>query len=390
MIKVVICDGDGTLELPNPSTEIRNLVEALPSLGMKLAVASNDRKSSIVRHFYHAGLPLPEFIVTREDIGTPKPSPSFVYKIQELAGVQLNEMIYIGDDDNTDIFCAINARILPVAAKYSKSNKPMNYGLPIESPKAVLEYLSIFGRQETPYFSWSCIKSCRDTGSHIDIHALLGDHGGLTSILKTVLKDQKDVKIGPRKTSVKDLLFLYLVSQSYLSGLIANVDLVAVYPGHKKGSLNSTLEEYSKKMTLIFRERFIPDLILRHRDSPKSQYQKAQRNIFDQFRTIMINLEYTEKIRSKRILVLDDFTTYGYSLETARRMLLQSGVEHVVCLTIAKFRNSYSATRISKSWDPFTPCALQKGDITVFDSSGTSNTLADEYFRNNIWDYYSN
>lgn len=94
------------------------------------------------------------------------------------------------------------------------------------------------------------------------------------------------------------------------------------------------------------------------------------------------------KIEGKRILVLDDFTTYGYSLETARRMLLQAGAQRVVCLTIAKYRSNHSVTSISTSWGPFTPCSLQKKDITVFELRGEANQVSDEYFRRNIWEFY--
>ena len=393
VIKVVICDGDGTLDLPRPSPEMRELVEALPSLAIKLAVASNSRSEYYIkRRFRAARLPPPDFIVTRSDVGKPKPSPQFVYRIQELADVKLREMVYIGDDDNTDTFCAINAHVLPFVAKYSQSNKPMEYGLEVRHPKAFFkDYLTTFGKQDTPYFGWRYTSPCHDTNSPIDVRVLFGDHGhlGLTDTLVGVLKDQEDKFIGSTEVSVRHLLFHYLVSQCYLSGLTLEIDFVTVYPGHKAGSINETLQEFSHTFAPVFGDRFLSDLLIRHEDAPQSRRQGARRNIYDQFRTIRVNAKYASRIRGRGILVLDDFTTRGYSLETTRRMLLQAEAGSVVCVAIAKFGSTHSKTRISKPWNPFVPCTLEEGDIRYTDDYGRLNSLADEYFGGEIWPVYS-
>lgn len=394
MIKVVICDGEGTLGLglPPPSseirTQIRDLLESLGSLGMKLAVASNRTKAVVQQRFRREGLQLPDFTVTPRDVGKRKPSPVFVYRIQELADVELCEMVYLGDDDRTDAFCAINAHVLPFAAQYSESDTPRRYGLPVLEPKEFGDYLSTFGRQNEPYFGWRYAATCADTNTAIDFRVLLGDHSWVTEILKGVLKDQQDLRVGPRRVSVRWLLFHYLVSQCYLSGLTAEIDWLTVYPSHKAGSTNVLLQELLETLAPAFRDKFLPDLLIRHKDAPKSQYRGAERNIFDQFRTIQLNPEYARTIEGKGVLVLDDFTTSGFSLETARRMLLQGGAEGAVCVAIAKYRRTQSKTRISKSWDPFAPCNLAQDDVGVASGYGTLNPLADEYFRERIWRYY--
>jgi len=384
MIKVVISDGNGTLQLPNPSDEMKNLIVQLLSKGVKIAVASNSNKTSIKQRFKKAGLPEPCIIVTPEDLGNKKkPAPDFIYKVRDTAQVKLNEIVYIGDDDRTDILCAINARILPIAAVYSPSKKSLNYGLPFDKVEDLQDYLFTFGMQGN-YFGWIY------SSSSTDVRALIGDHTGLTETLKKVLKEQKDIEIGStRKISVRNLLFLYLITQCYLSGLIINIDWITIYPGHSQNSLNSTLHQYSESITRIFREKFVPDLILRHKDAPESKFQGKKRNIFDQFMTIKINSKYQKKIQGKSILVLDDFTTSGYSLETARCMLLKAGAQSVTCLAIAKFRRTYSMANVRKNWNPFEPCFLDKKDITVSNVIGQSNDLADRYFKKQIWNFYA-
>jgi len=394
MIKVVICDGKGTLGLglPRPSSEIlaqaRDFLDSLQSLDIRLAVASNSTRAVVERRFRQASLPLPDFIVTPKEVDIRKPSPVFIHTIRELADVQLCEMIYIGDDDNTDAFCAINAGVLPFTAHYSQSRTPRKYGVPVAMPKDFEDYLSTFGKQDEPYFGWTYAATCADTGADIDVRVLLGDHSSLTEILKTVLKKQRDLRVGSSKVSVRWLLFHYLVSQCYLSGLTSEIDWVTVYPGHEASSANVLLQHLLETLARAFRDKSVPDLLLRHEDAPKSQYRGAERNIFDQFRTIQLNPKYERTIRGKGVLVLDDFTTTGSSLETARRMLLQGGADRVVCVAIAKYRLEHSKTRISKSWDPFTPCTLEEDDVEVVLGHGRLNTRADEYFRERIWQFY--
>lgn len=392
MIKVIIFDGDGTLQFPNPSEEIRNLVSLLPGLGIKMAVASNGNRSQVVKNFSQAGMPVPEIIVTPKDVGTKptgepirKPSPQYVYVIRDLAGVELNEIVYVGDDDTTDTFCAINAGVLPLTAKYSTSDRPKDYGLSVSSPSKLEDYIKIFAKQNAPYFGWVY----QDNSHKVDIRALFGDQGGLKHTLKTVLKEQQDLKIGSNNVSVTMILFLYFMTQFYMSGVAAQVGIVTVYPGHTKNSNNQVLSAYLSRISKMFRkDRFFQDLLIRHQDAPKSQFQGAARNIFDQFRTIHVNPKYRDTIQDKTVLVLDDFTTAGYSLETARQMLLQAGASKVIGLAIAKFRLSHSVAQITQPWNPFEPCMLRQEDIKVLEISGSLNSLADQYFHEKIWKFY--
>ena len=388
MVKLVICDGQGTLGLPDPSQDIYDLVSSFSELEIQVAVASNSSRRTVEGRFRSADLPVPDVIATPAEIGRKKPAPEFVYRIQELAKVQPKEVVYLGDDDRTDTFCAINAHVLPFTAHYSDSGKPMNYGIPISEPSNLTTYLSSFGKQDEPYFGWNFEANCSDTNSSIEVHVLFGDHDslGLTDNLKTIFKSQEEVTIGKNKLS--NIIFHYLLNHCYLSGLTHDVDWITVYPGHAKDSENQFLDRFSHLLTRIFRQRFIPDLLVRHTTAPKSQYRGSSRRIFDQFRTVLTNDSYRSKIGGKTVLVLDDFTTSGYSLETARRMLLKAGAEKVICVAIAKYRAKHSVTHISEDWDPYQPCSLEDEDIEVKNFYGDLNRTSDAYFRDGILSVY--
>jgi hypothetical protein len=289
----------------------------------------------------------------------------------------------LGDDDKTDIFCAINSRILPFAAIYSNPTD-LVYGLPVTSPIEFAKYLETFAHQDRPYFGWEFT----DIKNSIETYALFGDHNymGLTPLLKTFLKDKKDTPIGSKKNSFGRILFHYLLSQSYLSGLIQDIDYISVYPGHLKDSQNEVLSQFSGIFPRIFRNSFLSGLLVRHTNAVSSHSQRGDaRNIYDQLSTISINPDYRAKIRGKSILVLDDFTTSGNSLETARQMLLRGGASRVVGLAFAKYRATYNIASIKGSWDPYAPFSLQPDDIAVVSHGGSQNKGADDFFYNVIW-----
>ena len=393
MIKLLICDGDGTLGLPNPSSDIRTLIEVLDEFDIKIAVATNNTKARIIEAFHKADIDIPDIIVTKTLVGgKPKPAPEYIDKIEELSGIDRNEMILIGDDGITDIMCAINSGVLPFSTYYSISQKneaELGYGIPINTPEELIDWIVTFGRQDSPYFGWTYNKECSDTGTRIDIRALIGTREEeVNKLLIKVLKNNQRILYGSKQVNLQYLLFMYLLSQCYLSNLTSDVDLITVYPGHIKGKSNKLLERFSVYMSQLFKDRYIKDLIVRHKSAPQSSLQGDKRDVLDQFNTIFINPSYEDKIKGKTILVLDDFTTAGYSLECARRMLINAGASHVIGIAIAKFRAKHSATIIGKSWNSFKPSSFRDAHISEDDKRGDFHKQADDYFHNEILGYY--
>lgn len=386
MIKVLVTDGKGTLELPSPSAEVMSLIQSLGALGIDLAVASNAPRSVVVSRFNQANLPVPRLLVTSQDIDAKKPSPQFIDEIASKAGALKQQLVYLGDSDNTDIFCAINAGVLPIAARYA--NESIEYGIPVDHPKALQRYLETFGSQEGNYFAWSASALCKDTGTPIDIRTLIYDQGRINRDLREVLKHGQQVKLGSHDADLGQIIFQYLVSSSYQSGLTHDFNYVTVYPGHQAGSLSPILDEFSSILSRLFRTKYLNDLIVRHSTAPKSQYQGPNRSIMNQLRTIHVNPDYKDQIQGKSILVLDDYSTAGYSLETARQMLIRGGASSVIGLAIAKFRNTHAISRIESSFDPYKPVEIEEHEVDTIDHRGTSIPTVDDYFFDRILPVY--
>ena len=383
MIKLVVCDGDGTLELPSPSQSTLALLKRMQQLGIGLAVASNSPRPFVESRFKQAGLAQPLILVTSTDIGALKPSPKFIEHISTSTGIQPHEMIFLGDSDTTDIFCAINSHILPFAALYSSKGQP-KYGVGVTNPAELALYLETFGMQSAPFFGWSFVSS-KDA---VEVYALIGDHGtmGLTAPLRSFLKNKQDVEVGTKKNTLGRILFHYFLSQTYLSGLIQTANYVAVYPGHAANTQNLILSQYSVLLQRVLGRRYLPSLLIRHTDTtPSHTVSGANRDIYQQLSTVHLNPEYKKRLKGKRVFVLDDFTTSGNSLETARVMLLQGGAASVVGLAFAKWRTTYNIASINDTWNPYAPFPLSPAQVTITQHTGMLNPPADQYFSDVIW-----
>ena len=57
--------------------------------------------------------------------------------------------------------------------------------------------------------------------------------------------------------------------------------------------------------------------------------------------TMRLNPDYQRRIQGKGVVVMDGFTTQGYSGECARHMLLEAGAAEVVCINVSKYGRDY-------------------------------------------------
>lgn len=364
--------------MPSPSDDMRSTITGINNLGVEIAVASNSPRSIVYNRFVTAGIEPPKHIASRDTMeGIRKPSPNYIYCLRDMANVDITEIAYIGDSDMTDMYCAINASVIPLSARYSNNTK---YGVPIRSPKSLYRYIKHFGQQDEPYFGWRYSDSDK-----LDIRAVICDHARITHKLKKVLKNDSKVQL-KHGVDMKTLLFHYLVSQLYMSGLLHEVDKIAVYPGHKKGSYSQTINEFVKLIDILFKNKFMNNLIVRHTTTRQSK--RGNRSIKDQLSTIKLGDTYKSQIRGQTILVIDDFTTSGTSLDAARNLLYMAGATKVICLALAKYRNTHKVYDVVGQWDPFDIFRSEKHRITKREVKGRRNTAADNYFYNKIYDHY--
>jgi hypothetical protein len=165
--------------------------------------------------------------------------------------------------------------------------------------------------------------------------------------LKDVLKYDRDVQVG--KVSGRDMLVLHAISSLMLEGGVPPNPRFVVYPSHTPGKLTGPLAEYLEPLSKTFHGFYRDDLLVRvseARDTSLARAygdQGAPVSIEDQMKTVCIAEAYRNRLQGRHVIVFDDFTTTGASLEWARNLLLAAGAEGVTLMTVGKYGTRYEA-----------------------------------------------
>jgi hypothetical protein len=164
-----------------------------------------------------------------------------------------------------------------------------------------------------------------------------------------------DIKVRVGSLKAVDVLMLHAMTSLYLEGLIRPNSLFAVYPSSKPGKISPLLKEFLKPASRLFHGYFKEDLLVRATQAVDSSLEKANArrenrrpNIPDtnQTNTVHINPAYRRTLQGRPVIVFDDFTTTGQSLEWARNLLYSAGASQVILLTIGKYPKPHAVHRL--------------------------------------------
>jgi len=370
-IKVVILDLSGTT--CKSSRQLQNGIEELLSFckskDLKVAFVTNtpNKYASILssKELIYDCLVHPKLVNKK------KPSPEFIYYIEKKLGISRNKFIYIGDSDKSDAFCAANARVLYFCAKWA--NPSPQYGIPVATPIHVKKYIQKYLLKEN-FWGWK-LETQDALGNRVRVLTLLDCRSPLRSIAVDTFKWGK--------MKHRQFFLSHLITSIYLSGIYNEVDYWATYPPHTIGnSLNPTMRHYIKIASQEFRDKYI-DLFVRYRESRDSGASRSLHLPMDfenQIGTVHLNSVFNRKLRNKKILVLDDFITQGFSSECARNLLYKSGARDVICMGIGKYGERYNQITIRNDLDPFNPIDPEEIKFDELEVFGTF----DSDVKNNI------
>lgn len=358
-LKAVIFDLDGTLidSAGRPVGGVREMMDDLMRLGIKIAVASNRGQGYVQARLAKSGLPA-HLIVSNDLVGAKKPSPKFCLFAAEQLQINKNDMIYVGDNNLTDAICAINAGVLYLNAIWSNRNP--KYGVKISTPNDVVRYIKAFLLRE-PQWYWS-LNDIDASGHSISVKSLLPGYRSwddrLGEATFNVLKRDEEVAIGDFAFS--SFLLNYFLTTIYLSGLSDEAKVWCLIPPSRGQQHRRILGNYTERATKLFRSKYIGDLLLRHRPAVKAAYARRSTGdpgFLNQANTLQLNPDHIRNIEGKHVLVIDDYCTRGHSFECARQLLRRGGAEHVTCASIGRYGSRFftQAPEDSITWDPWKP-----------------------------------
>lgn len=337
-------------------TETKRLIRFLISQKILPIILSNDLTSeriSLEQLIKQEFSEVVWYIADRD--GTPrKPKADAIKHILNEKAWNTNEVIYIGNTEN-EMQTAVNGNVLFLNATWYEKNT--DYGFEFASPLKVARFIDIFCLRE---YLWQYSISYQN----LEYYAL-GIYGTRDPEYSIYTLDAKEAaKLGRGHL---DFWLNYLLSSIYFSGIHERINYISPYPGHQKGSTPTVMEEALVIFAKCFRKPYLKDLIIRHTTAKKSayaRYNKETLDYFNQLNTIMLNEnplkgEKGQKYKKspltegKTVLVVDDFCTQGYSLETARAYIQQTGAK-AICLSLLKTINrDYEQIIEIKSFNPF-------------------------------------
>jgi hypothetical protein len=243
-----------------------------------------------------------------------------VSPILAATGAALDETILVGSK-REDMLAGVNNGLLLVRPAWYGDD--MEYGFRVSSIGQLARFCEVFALRQHPIY-WSIdngnlqVRSMGPFSTYFEEFAKYGVNA------RQVAKENK---------GDPEFWFFAVVSTLYFSGIVHGVDFICPFPGHNPaatGGIREVLDAVMTQFGKCFRKPYLPNLSVRHTQSQKSQYLKPDQKTFrNHLNTIHLSqrprhYDRTEppkamlSLRNKRVLVVDDFTTNGRSLDTAR------------------------------------------------------------------------
>ncbi|QGP57436.1 HAD hydrolase, family IIIA (plasmid) [Piscirickettsia salmonis] len=391
MLKGVIFGVDGVIVPNNRSfdkndklfEEIKKLLTFLIGKGIKVSILTN-RPFEYVKKSLESKFPDIKYYSKSIDQNFyDKASKQASEAIISEMELNKNEVVYIGASKQ-DMRSAVNGNLLFLNVMWW--GKGTDYGFDFGQPKDVAKFIDIFCLRE---HLWSY--SINDKG--LETYAL--------APYSTMKDEYKKYSHDARNTAKHQSGTPYfwasaIISSLYFSGLYERINIVTIYPGHQKGSRSKILDEELLAFSKCFRMSFIPELIVRHTTSQKSQRARNQNkslNFSNQLNSIHL-LKLPKKIgkdndyyknnplRRKKglkrvVLVIDDICTEGFSLESARTYLEQANTEVISVAWLKTINTNIKRLGGLSKFDPYK--ANQMDNTTV-----SQEYAYHDYFHHNL------
>jgi hypothetical protein len=295
----------------------------------------------------------PWYVASRD--GTPmKPQKAAVEHVLSKHGWDPAEVVYLGNSE-ADMRTAVNGGVLFLNATWYGNNT--TYGFKFGTPLEVARFIDTF-----------CV---REHHWHYELKSAAFEYYALapygTRYEEFKMYSQDAVAAAKWGGGHPDFWTRYLVATLYFSELYKRFDYVASFPGHKKGSGNTVMEEPLLLFTKCFRKAHLRDLIVRHTDATKSAYARSAGQSIDhrnQLNTIRLRRDPmkpsgNDRYKSsplgsgKTVLVVDDICTSGFSLETARLFIERTGAKTVLLSWLKTVNRGFEEITARPRFDPF-------------------------------------
>lgn len=342
-IKGVLFDLDGPLLVDNTSSlrqGVNAMIDALHERGIAVAAASS-RAGVAAR----AGRLSVDALFEASRCGT-KGSGRYVEAFCSKYGLETHNCLTVWDDEY-GFREGLNGRTLPFHAEWGGGNS--RYGIRLEQPTELVQYLDVFFRKSALWFAKLDTKDEKDRD--VVVRGLIDGNGAGSQMIRQAvyrtLKERRDEHLNG--ASMPMFLLTHLLSSAYLDGLLTSARdqvLWQIYPGHSPDSTPPPLIQASFEHLNLFRGRASAKVYGLRRIEKAQQSHTAR--IADNRQAVKFLNQVNSvaivpgtKVTGKRVYVIDDFTTEGYSLEAARQFFYAAGARSVHLFAFGKYGSRY-------------------------------------------------
>ncbi|EDM59788.1 conserved hypothetical protein [Vibrio parahaemolyticus AQ3810] len=283
----------------------------------------------------------------------PKPRKAATQYVLKEMGWESNEVVYLGSSDD-DMRTAVNGGILFLRATWYSNNT--TYGFEFGEPKEVARFIDTLCLREH-FWSHEIVDG------EFEYYAL-APFSTLKPSLKSYSQHAKAAaKFGHGQV---DFWLGALVTSMYFTGIHQRIDYIAAYPGHSAGVGNAQMNSDLMTFGQCFNKAYLHNLIERYETAIKSQTARINNTFLDhhnQLSTIKLNKlpnrNYKQPYKNpplkkgKTILVVDDFCTKGWSLDTARKYIEQTKAKTILVTWLKTINTNYCTIGSMEKFDPY-------------------------------------
>lgn len=380
--KAVIFDYKTLLLKPGnaAAAETAALLHSLAARGLQWCILSTDPLSPAQKErIQQLGYPAPSLLVDRSHIagGKNRGSPAWIDAVTTALHLQRYELLYVGCTA-LDWRTAINSGVMYQHAAWAAPMPGGTTSLVAHAPGDVDRFLEMFlsgdpsWSHRTDQDNWS-LRSLLPASARLP-----STSPGTTFRLQDVFTYKRPVEIGD--ADARSVLMLFVLAYAYLEDLIPASPYFCIYPSSTSGQVSERLKTYLDKAAALFHGYYREDLLVRAVDAPDtslerwkaSQGQAAKDvSIATQAQTVHLGPGYRGKLGAKTVVVVDDFTTHGMSLEWARLLLTAAGTRRIVMLTVGKYGSRHTRYDLK---DPSTLAPYRINTLTADSFTTTSLT----------------
>nr|BEK62778.1 hypothetical protein KPHV_00050 [Kitasatospora purpeofusca] len=354
-----------------PHPDVAQVLHALDQQGVVWVLLTTGRVDAAA-YCAAAGLPQPVLHLCQDDIPGRKNRGSGLWldEVADRLGRCKAEMVIVGTSE-WDWMTGINGKVLHIHARWASAlGKPI-VSLAADDPAHLYWLLDRHLLHEPEW-----LFTLDDPARRFRVRSLFQPDETFPGTrparfdLKTIFTYDQQVEVGDR--SARDVLMTHLLCSAYLDDCLPSRAWFCVYPSSTPGRVNDQLAEFLKVARVMAGGYYKDDLLVRATPAIDTSRARAggrhsEVTIATQANTVHLNPDHRRTLKGKTVIVFDDFTTQGMSLDWARNLLTAAGAKEVIGVTIGKYRKPYTffTPRLGVTIDPFTTNSLTPANFTT-------------------------